>query len=96
MLEVIALDLAAHRNAEAVLANPSHGHDPGPGRPYRDTGIIATGRRGALSGLLAVAQLRRPTTRALLRELLEARGRSDLHEAALALKGCAHFSQTHP
>jgi hypothetical protein len=50
----------------------------------------------ALSGLLAVAQLKRPTTRrtlALLREMLEAQGRSDLHEAALTLFGCAHMSR---
>jgi hypothetical protein len=50
----------------------------------------------ALSGLLAVAQLRRPTTRrtlTLLRELLEAHGRPDLHEAALTLMGCAHMSR---
>ena len=51
---------------------------------------------GALSGLLAVAQLKRPTTRrtlTLLRELLEAQGRADLHEAALTLMGCAHMSR---
>jgi hypothetical protein len=50
---------------------------------------------GALSGLLAVAQLKRPTTRrtlALLCELLEAHGRADLHEAALIVMGCAHMS----
>jgi hypothetical protein len=49
----------------------------------------------ALSGSLAVAQLKRPTTRrtlTLLRELLEAQGRSDLHEAALTLFGSAHMS----
>jgi hypothetical protein len=51
---------------------------------------------GALSGLLAVAQLKRPTTRrtlTLLRELLEAQGRPDLHEAALTLMGSAHMSE---
>ena len=51
---------------------------------------------GALSGLLAVAQLKRPTTRrslALLREMLQAQGRPDLHEAALALFGSAHMSR---
>jgi hypothetical protein len=50
----------------------------------------------ALSGLLAVAQLKRPTTRrtlALLGEMLEAEGRSDLHEAALTLFGSAHMSR---
>lgn len=49
----------------------------------------------ALSGLLAVAQLKRPTTRrtlALLREMLDAQGRPDLHEAALTLFGSAHMS----
>ena len=51
---------------------------------------------GALSGLLAVAQLKRPTTRrtlALLRELLEAQGRADLNEAALTIMGSAHMSR---
>ena len=50
----------------------------------------------ALSGLLAVAQLKRPTTRrtlALLREMLQAQGRPDLHEAALAVFGSAHMSR---
>ncbi len=47
---------------------------------------------GALSGLLAVAQLKRPTTRrtlALLHELLHEQGRADLHAAALAVMGSA-------
>jgi hypothetical protein len=51
---------------------------------------------GALSGLLAVAQLQRPTTRralALLSELLAVQGRPDLQEAALILMGSAHLSQ---
>jgi hypothetical protein len=51
---------------------------------------------GALSGLLAVAQLRRPTTRrtlTLLDELLTAQGRPDLHEAALTLMGAADLSR---
>ncbi len=51
---------------------------------------------GMLSGLLAVAQLARPTTRralALLGELLEAQERPDLHEAALTLMGSAHLSR---
>ena len=51
---------------------------------------------GMLSGLLAVAQLARPTTRrtlALLGELLEAQGRPDLHETALSLMGSAHLSR---
>lgn len=50
----------------------------------------------ALSGLLAVAQLKRPTTRrtlTLLRELLEAYGRLDLHEAALNVMGSAQMSR---
>jgi hypothetical protein len=52
------------------------------------------GLLGALSGLLAVAQLRRPTTRrtlTLLRELLEAQGRADLHGAALSVMGSAEM-----
>ena len=51
---------------------------------------------GALSGLLAVAQLKRPTTRrtlTLLRELLEAHGRPDLNEAALTVMGSAQMSR---
>ena len=50
----------------------------------------------ALSGLLAVAQLKRPTTRrtlALLGELLDEQGRADLHEAALKVWGSAHMSR---
>lgn len=50
----------------------------------------------ALSGLLAIAQLKRPTTRrtlALLREMLEAQRRPDLHEAALALFGSGQMSR---
>lgn len=50
----------------------------------------------ALSGLLAVAQLKRPTTRrtlSLLGELLEEQGRPDLHEAALTLWGSAGMSR---
>lgn len=46
----------------------------------------------ALSGLLAVAQLKRPTTRrtlALLHELLHAQGQADLQEAALEVMGSA-------
>jgi hypothetical protein len=52
---------------------------------------------GALSGLLAVAQLKRPTTRrilALLHELLETQGRPALNEAALTAMGSAHLSRT--
>ena len=48
----------------------------------------------ALSGLLAVAHLKRPTTRrtlSLLGELLNQHGRSDLHEAVLILWGSAHM-----
>lgn len=50
----------------------------------------------AISGLLAVAQLKRPTTRrtlALLRELLEAQGRPDLNEMALTVMGSVHMSR---
>src|SRR5205823_6725044 len=50
----------------------------------------------ALSGLLAVAQLKRPTTRrtlALLHEMLDEQGRPDVHEAALTLFGSAHMSR---
>ncbi len=144
MLEVIQQNLAAHQDAEAVLANPSHGPnmattqilaDPTGGlTPLRQAVAAEYGRRrwiqarcaaekasaeewlaamrqaatpldrmvavrvflGALSGLLAVAQLQRPTTRrtlALLRELLEAQGRPDLHESALMLMGSAHLSR---
>jgi hypothetical protein len=48
----------------------------------------------ALSGLLAVAHLKRPTTRrtlSLLGELLSEHGRSELHEAVLTLWGSAHM-----
>jgi len=144
MLEVISIDLEAHQDAEAILANPSHGPNMATTQILADpTGIlvplhrkVATeyGRRrwiaarcekekasadkhlaamqaastpqerldsvwasvSALSGLLAVAQLRRPTTRrtlTLLRELLEAQGRSDLNEDALTLFGSAHMSR---
>lgn len=50
----------------------------------------------AMSGLMAVAQLKRPTTRrtlALLRELLEAQGRPDLNEMALTVMGSAQMSR---
>src|SRR5690242_6668152 len=109
MLEVISIDLEAHQDAEAVLANPSHGPNMAATQVLADpTGILAPlqqavaaeyGRRrwiearcakekasadkhlgamrqasstverldsvwaflSALSGLLAVSQLRRPT-----------------------------------
>lgn len=144
LLEVIWLNLAAHHDAEAVLANPSHGPnmattqilaDPtGILEPLRQAVAADYGRRhwiaaraaaeqasaerglaamreaatpaerldaaravlGMLSGLLAVAQLARPTTRrtlTLLRDLLDAQGRPDLHEAALTLMGAAHLSR---
>lgn len=51
---------------------------------------------GALSGLLAVAQMARPTTRrtlALLGELLKAQGRPDLQEHALAVMGSAGMTR---
>jgi hypothetical protein len=145
MLEVISLDLKAHQDAEAILANPSHGPNMATTQILADpTGILAPLQKAvaeeysrrrwigarcekekasaekslasmrqaststerldsvwqflsALSGLLAVAQLKRPTTRrtlTMLRELLEAQGRSDLHEAALTLFGSAHMSRT--
>ena len=144
MLEVISIDLKAHQDAEAILANPSHGPNMATTQILADpTGILTPlqqkvaaeyGRRrwiearcekekesaakhlaamraastpqerldsvwaflSALSGLLAVAQLKRPTTRrtlALLGELLDEQGRFDLHEAALTLFGSAHMSR---
>jgi hypothetical protein len=144
MLEVISLDLKAHQDAEAILANPSQGPnlattqilaDPtGILEPLRQTVAAEYSRRrwiqarcekekasadkqlasmrqastpadrldsvwsflGALSGLLAVAQLKRPTTRrtlTLLRELLEVQGRPDVNEVALTVMGSAHMSR---
>jgi hypothetical protein len=144
MLEVISLDLKAHRDAEAILANPSHGPNMATTQILADpTGILSPlqqrvaaeyGRRrwiaarcekekesvekhlitmreastpqerldavwaflSALSGLLAVAQLKRPTTRrtlSLMREMLEALRRPDLHEAALSLFGSVRMSR---
>ena len=147
MLEVMSKNLADHRDAEAVLADPSHGPNMATTRILADpTGILEPlrqavaadyGRRrwiqarceaekvsaekqltamrqasnptdgqellwpvwgllNALSGLLAVAQLERPTTRrtlALLGDLLDKQGRSDLREAALAVWGSAHMSR---
>jgi hypothetical protein len=49
-----------------------------------------------ISGLLAVAQLKRPTTRrtlTLVREILEGHGRPDLNEAVLTLMGSAQMSR---
>ncbi len=142
MLEIISKNLETHRDAEAVLANPSDGPNLATTQILSDpTGILAPlhravaadyGRRrwiearcvaekataeewltamrgaatpldrmvaarvflGALSGLMAVAQLKRPTTRrslALLGELLDEQVRPDLHEAALTLMGSAHL-----
>lgn len=57
-----------------------------------DAARVVTGNLGAL---LAVAQLKRPTTRralALLGELLAAQGRADLHETALSIFGSAQMS----
>ena len=147
MLEVILKNLAAHQDAEALLANPSDGPNLATTQILADpTGILVPlqqtvaaeyrrrrwiearcaaekatveqqlialrqvanpinsqeaiwplwGLLNALSGLLAVAQLKRPTTRrtlSLLGELLDEQGRSDLHEAALRLWGCAHMSR---
>ncbi|MEO8287351.1 MAG: hypothetical protein ABI670_13075 [Chloroflexota bacterium] len=144
MLEVISIDLKDHQDAEAILANPSHGPNMATTQILADpTGILtplhrrvaaeydrprwiearckreketaakhlATMREAstaqerldavwsflsAVSGLLAVAQLKRPTTRrtlALLGELLDAQGRPDLHEAVLTLFGSAQMSR---
>lgn len=144
MLEVISIDLKAHQDAEAILANPSHGPNMATTQILADpTGILTPLRQkvaaeydrhrwiearcekekvsadkhlvamraastplerldsvwaflSALSGLLAVAQLKRPTTRrtlALLRELLKAQGRPDLHESVLTLFGAANMSR---
>lgn len=147
MLEVLSKNLADHQDAEAVLANPSHGPNMATTQILADpTGILAPLQRAvaadfarrrwvqarceaekrtaeeqlaamgqvanpvltqeplwplwlllnALSGLLAVAQLRRPTTRrtmSLLGELLVEQGRPDLQEAALALWGSAHMGR---
>jgi hypothetical protein len=144
MLEVISMNLAAHEDAQTVLASASHGPNMATTQILADpTGLLAPlqqavvaeyGRRrwiqarceeekalaeqglvamrqastqharseavwlllNALSGLLAVAQLKRPTTRrtlALLRDLLEEQGRPDLHEAALAVFGSARMSR---
>jgi hypothetical protein len=144
ILEVIWKNLEDHRDAQAILANPSDGPNMAATQILADpTGILTPLQQavaadykrrrwiqarceaekvaaaqalaamhqaaeaearlnatraflGAISGLLAVAQLRRPTTRrtlALLREILEEQGRSDLHEAALILMGCARMSR---
>lgn len=144
ILEVIWLDLAAHQDIAAVLANPSLGPNMATTHILADpTGTLAPLHQAvaadyrrrrwikarcdaekaaverllaamrqaatpveildslrsllnALSGLLAVAHLERPTTRrtlTLLGDLLDHHGRRDLHEAALALMGCAHLSR---
>jgi hypothetical protein len=147
MLEVDTTKLDDHQDAEAVLADPSHGPNMATTQILADpTGIltqlqqaVAAGYRrrrwiqarcqaeklsaekhlaamrqvpnptsgqeplwpvwgllNALSGLLAVAQLKRPTTRrtlALLGDLLDEQGRFDLHEAALAVWGSAHMTR---
>ncbi len=144
MLEVSSYNLAEHRDAEAVLADPSRGPniatttilaDPtGALAPFQRVVAADYGRRrwvqarcdvekesatkqleamrqipreqeglwavwgllSALSGLMAVAQLARPTTRrtlALLGDLLDAQGRRDLREAALAVWGSAHMQR---
>lgn len=147
MLEVIAKKLDAHMDAEAVLADPSHGPNMATTQVLADpTGVLVplqqavaaqySRRRwvrsrceaekaaaelqlaamrqvsgpvdaqealwtvwqllSALSGLLAVAQLKRPTTRrtlSLLGELLGKQRRPDLHETVLTLWGSAHMSR---
>lgn len=147
MLEVDTAKLEAHQNAEAVLADPSHGPNMATAQILADpTGLLTQlqqavaadyGRRrwirarseaekvsveqqiaamrqvsdptdgqaplwpvwgllNALSGLLAVAQLKRPTTRrtlSLLGDLLDDQGRSDLHEVALTVWGSAHMTR---
>lgn len=147
MLEVLLKGVAAHQDAEAVLANPSQGPNIATTQILADpTGILGPLQQAvaadydrrrwiqarcaaekqvadrqlavlrqvtdpvttqealwavwellnALSGLLAVAQLARPTTRrtlALLGDLLAQQGRSDLHEAVLRVWGSAHLSR---
>jgi hypothetical protein len=144
MLEVISQNLDAHRDVEAVLADPSMAPNLATTQILADpTGILgplqqavaaafdlrrwvqarcdaereaaerhlaamreATGPLegrdhlwlllNALSGLLAIASLERPTTRrtlTLLGELLEAQGRPELREAALELWGSARLSR---
>jgi hypothetical protein len=147
MLEVLLKSLADHRDADAVLANPSQGPNLATTRILADpTGVlvplqqaVAAGYRrqrwiqarcaaekqsaeqqlaalrqvadptnnqealwavwqllSALSGLLAVAQLERPTTRrtlSLLGDLLARQGRADLHEEVLRVWGSAHLSR---
>jgi hypothetical protein len=147
MLEVLLKGLDAHRDAEAVLANPSHGPNMAATQILADpTGLLVTlqeavvagfGRQrwikarceaekrqaeeqlavlrstsdpaasqeafwaiwellSALSGLLAVAQLERPTTRrtlSLLGDLLQKQGRPDLHEGVLRVWVSADMSR---
>jgi hypothetical protein len=147
MLEVDSTKLEAHQDAEAVLADPSHGPNMATTQILADpTGILTQlqqavaadygrhrwiqarceaekvsaeqqlaamrqvsnptggqdplwpvwGLLNALSGLLAVAQLKRPTTRrtlSLLGDLLGEQGRSDLHEEALTVWGSAHMTR---
>jgi hypothetical protein len=145
--EVLLKGLDAHRDAEAVLANPSHGPNMAATQILADsTGLLVTLQESvvagferqrwimarceaekrqaeeqlavlrstvdpaasqeafwaiwellsALSGLLAVAQLERPTTRrtlSLLGELLQRQGRPDLHEEVLRVWGSADMSR---
>lgn len=147
MLEIILKHIDAHRDVEAVLADPSLGPnvaatqilaDPtGALVPLQQAVRASFGRRrwvqarceaekataaqqlaamrqvsnpvlnqepfwpvwqllNALSGLLAVADLKRPTTRrtlALLGELLVEHGRPELHEEALGVWGSAHLTR---
>jgi hypothetical protein len=85
----------ARCEAEKVSANKQLAAMHGASTPQERLDAV-WGFLGALSGLLAVAQLKRPTTRrtlTLLREMLEEQGRPDLHEAALAVMGSAHMSR---
>lgn len=80
---------AERASVEEWLANMRQAATPA---ERMDAARVVVGNLGAL---LAVAQLKRPTTRralALLRELLEAQGRADLHEAALGVFGSAAMS----
>lgn len=74
------------RRVDAALAEMRQAATPG------ERFDAVRGYLNALSGMLAVAELARPTTRrtlALLHALLAGHGRADLHEAALGIMGSA-------
>lgn len=84
---------AEKSSAEQQLTAMRQISDPGGGQ---EAMWPVWGLLNALSGLLAVAQLKRPTTRrtlSLLGDLLDAQGRPDLHEAALTVWGSVHLSR---